>query len=59
VVVSIATSAAESRAIPTATPPEKRSVWGGYGAFGILVVVLLLLIGYATLVRRRQQKRLG
>jgi len=59
VMMSIATSAAESRAIPTATPPGKRSVWGGYGAFGILVVVLLLLIGYATLVRRRQQKRPG
>lgn len=52
VAIRIATSVAQSR--PTPVPAsEKEGPRRDYGAFALLVAVLVVLIGYATLLRRQ------
>jgi len=54
--VAVNTAAAESQATPVAASPQQGSAWGSYGAFGVLMVLLLALIGYAMFIRRRRQR---
>lgn len=55
VALLFATSPAQST--PPTTPPMQREPRRSYGAFAFIAALLLLLIGYATLVRRQRARR--
>lgn len=51
-----ATSPAQGGSIAPATPPRDRQPLRSYGAFASIVVFLLLVIAYATLVKRQRTR---
>jgi hypothetical protein len=54
--VAMNSAVAENQATSVAASPQQDSALGSYGAFGVLTVLLLALIGYAAFVRRRRQR---